>query len=598
MRVKAAVALSLVVVFLTGIAVANETGKPAVPDLPFEKYLPDSTIFFASITNVVELRNMLSDPKLERVFELAGIDGIFGEYGKQFVEEFVDDTGMHPNMILDALKGDITIAFLESDSLTNPAIIMMADVDPESFPFGVLLQLAVEQKGVESVVSHEIAGVKVEEISGEAVLALAGDRFLITSNLDAMKSALAPEALLSSSPLYLRNREKCLLNNGVIIYANVSKFLELIQPFMPPPDSFDGRNVELFFEVSGLRDITSVSGMVPFRDGEPGRFFIHAPEYKGLLTKFFSTEPIGLNVADNVPADYDAYFGISMQKPIDMFNTYLDLLEQFVPNMKAADVEAQIRPFEEAIGISLKEDLISPMGTVVGAAVKINADVDFNFQTNPMAILELFQFNVFMSLDNADRFLMALHKLALASGGSMLEETYNGADIFVINVPILPFSLDFAVFNNNFYFTLGTKSMKSVVDMLQASQSMSSNSDYINSIKKVPENAWYIAYHNDAYLPKIYRGLFTKIPSFGGIADSEQRDELIEGILDYIGEESGGLAYSVSTGDGIYCESWFSLRSAIGMIPLYMSWFSPAVFPHDVVLDTDEEHEGETLPVQ
>ena len=597
MRLKAALALSLVV-FLSGFAVANDTGKPAVPDLPFEKYLPDSTIFMFSITDVGELKNLLSDPKLQRVFELAGFDDMFAEYSKKFVDEFVDDTGMHPNMILDALKGDITIAFLESESLTNPAIIMMADVNPESFPFGMLLQLTVEEKGAESVVSHEIAGVKVEEISGETVLALAGDRFLVTSSLDVMKTALAPEGRLSSSPLYLRHREQCSLNNGVIFYVNISKFLELIQHFMPSPDSVDGRNVELFYEVSGLRQITSASVMVPFSDGEPLRFFIHAPGYNGLLAKFFSTEPVGLNVAENVPADYDAFFALSMQKPIDMFNTYLDLLEQFVPAMSASDVEAQLKPVEDAIGISLKDDLIAPMGRVLGASLRINEDVDVDFQADPTAILDLLQFNVFMSLDNADRFLLALHKLALASDGSMLEETYNGADIFVINVPVLPFSLDFAVFNNNFYFTLGGGSMKSIIDSLQAGRTMSSNSEYVKSSKTVPENACYIAYTGNAYLPKIYRSFLAKLPSFGGIAESEQRELLIEGLLDYIGEEPGGVGYSVSTGDGIYCESRFSLRAATAMIPLYLSWFSPVVFPDDVVLDSEEEREREALPVQ
>ena len=573
--------------------IASATERTTAEAVPFEKYLPDSTMMVLSVTDVGALRDQLSDPKLQRIFELVGLSSILDEFHNTIAEEFSDETGMDPAAMLDALTGDITLAFLDSSFMElPPKIVVFAKVDPERFPFQELVDLAIKQEGEDSAEFQDMGGVPVLVVGKQAAFAQKGDHVFLASSPDAMRAALKPEKALADSPMFSRHREMTKMSSGVVAYVNVAMFLERLKPFLPSPDSEKGREVDLFFEMFGLKQITSVSLMASFKENEPFRLFIHAPGYNGIITKFLSDEPVGFECAGYVPADFESYFAISIKKPSDIFTTILEIAEQFNPAMKAADFDANIKPIEDELGISFRDDLIAPLGTRIGAGVWLDPEAEMNIFAGPEEIFNFFRFEVFLTLDDPDRFLTAMQAIAAASNGMLAVENYRSATIFSAQPPTMPFSVDFAVHGNSLLFCLGTELLKNIIDATESGNTLDTSTEFKERTARVSDNAWYISYTSDAYLQKFIRGFFKQILMIKS-GDEDSASTLIEAILDFTGEHTGGVAFSFAAADGLYFEALMPMRAGIAMFPVYYSWFTLGSLDEEIDWELQEEEEPE-----
>jgi hypothetical protein len=562
---------ALAVCLLTAFSVFSVAlDKPSTTAAPFEKYLPESTMMVFSITDLGELKALITDPKLQRIYELVGIGGRIAEFHRNYTEEFYNETGMKPSELLEALTGDVTLAILDSDFKGVPNIVLLAKVDPARFPYQKLIDLAIENEGAGDVVSHDVNGVTVTEVTGGASFALAGDHLFYASSMEAMRQALAPDKRLTGSPVYQRHREMTKLSGGLVGYIDVAMFLERLQPFLPDPDSNEGQEVELVLNLLGLRQVTSVSLSIPFVEGEPSRIFIHAPGYDGILTKLFSGAPVGIDSAGLVPADYDSFFAVSIQKPLDVLNSIFELLEEFNPQIKAEDFDSFAKSYEDTIGLSIKGDLLAPLGTTVGAGLKLNPDAEINLFAGPEEVFNFFRFELFFSLNDPDTFLSAMLKLAEASNGNLQVDTYKGATLFTARPPTLPSTIDFAIHGDHLLFCLGTDSIKEAIDAAESGNSLGATQEFQGRAARVPADSWYIAYNSNAYLKKFFPGFFKQFLTLKTDSE-EQASDITAALLDYVGEDSGGIGFSTVTSDGLYFESSASMRAVMAIIPVYLS---------------------------
>jgi hypothetical protein len=591
MRLIKATALAVSLSLLIAIsALAFE--RPATQANSFEKYLPDSTMILFSITDIGKLREFASDPELQNIFDLTGIGDYITNFKTTYSEEFKEETGMSPSDLLDALAGDITLAILDSDLTGVPNIVIFAKVDPERFPFDRLIELAIEQAGEENVIRHDIGGVSVTQVGKDTLFAMKDDHAFIASSLEAMSAALKPETALADSPLYRLHKEMTGMSGGIVGYINLSMFLERLKPFLPDPESAEGRNVDLFLDMFGARKITSVSMLFPIAGEGPFRFFIHAPGYNGILTKLFSGEPVDRNCVNYVPADFDSFFAASIQKPYDIFNSILEEVERFYPAYKASDFDANIKPIEDQLGISIKNDFLAPLGTAIGGGIKINPDAEYDISAGPQAVFNLFQFVFYLQLDDPDRFLQAMKSLTNASNGEVSVSEYKGATLFTMQPPMFQNSIDFAIHGHAMLLCFGTDTMKGIIDAAETSNSIATTAEFKDRYSKVPKNAWYIAYNADAYLKKLFRGFFKQILAIR-TNDEEKASTLVEAVLNYAGEHTGGIGFSTISSEGLYMESRIPIRAAVAMIPIYISWFAIESFSNIPEFQNEEYNEDE-----
>jgi len=166
-----------------------------------------------------------------------------------------------------------------------------------------------------------------------------------------------------------------------VAYANIELILKNMGGLLPSEESQEAEWVNTLIDMTGLRDITSISIMFPLKEGESFRAFVHAPDFSGVLPLYFSASPIDWDITSVMPADTDGMMGLSVQPPIDMYTSTLRLIEKFNPQFTIEEFESSLAGIEEQLGFSIKDDFLRSLGQTLALGITIDTDLSPSSQS-------------------------------------------------------------------------------------------------------------------------------------------------------------------------------------------------------------------------
>jgi hypothetical protein len=588
MRSKSIPAVLFLTFVFAVLSIPTVLATDTANDAPrFGDYLPEETLVVLSIADFDEIKAVIQDPKMMKLLEATGLKEKIDEALQEMQEEFAGDYELFTRLY-DSLTGHITIGVINFSLEGDADIVFLAGVTGGEALFADLLSKAKEQVGdEEKFLQKYIGDIEVTQVIDGPTVAFHADQFMLATNIESMEKALVPEKPLTAADDFQRHLELTRMSGGIVAYANVAGLMEKIEGFMDPEDT-ESKWAELVISLLGLRDIRSASLMISLDESEPSRMFFMAPSYDGVLTDFFSGEPVGINKAALIPADSDTCSLISIQDPIEIMDAVIDLVEEINPQFNRDQFNSMLGPVEEALGISLRDDFVGPMGTVMGSSIKMDPDADIDLES-PEEFFKVMNFEMFISLDDPERFLEAFRKISAASMNQLVEEEYEGAALFSVVAPMAPFPMGFAVYENALLFSFDVEYLKSVINALETGQSILRNEEFQYQVVSVPQDACLLTYASHDYLNKAY----SAFASMWFDVDEETETGMTSAILEYLGEKTGGVSYAKATGDGLYMECNIPFKTIVAMVPVWAKMIEKLQGHDDEDTDWDEEYEYE-----
>ena len=309
---------------------------------------------------------------------------------------------------------------------------------------------------------------------------------------------------------------------------------------------------------------------MPLSEGKPVRLFIGTSGDGGIITDFFTGNPVDFNIAAYCPADCDSFMAVSIRKPVDMLYSILKWTERFNPDFSLDLFRQTLEPLEQEIGMSLDGDLLKPLGSNFAMGIKLNVDAEIQYPQSPLDIFSVMEFATFLSLDDPDHFLESMRKIAVLEGGGLHEENYNGASIFTTQIPMYGVTTGFAVHRGVLIFSLNVGSLKVVVDRINSGDTLAANPEFRNAVSTMPRGAFMITYTSAEYLDKYFQTLFNFLPTSQLGISREKLEEIRTVALDFIGPRKISTGYSVAVEDGVFMEAYAPVRMMQAMIPLWI----------------------------
>ena len=565
------VTLVLITVFVCGTAAADDS---------YLKFLPDDAVLFASVTNIDELRTIAKDEKLLKLLEVLNLkDSIEFTYA-QMASGFAGETGLEFNQFIDGFNGDCTLVLFEGmiESGT-PNLAIYFGIDPEVFPYETLIQRAIEREA-EDATPHTVKGVNAIAIEDGPTVAIHDGHMFIATSPDILGKLFDSGNRLSASPLFSKHVEYTHLNSGAVLYVDVKKTIQLFSNFLPPDGTEEGDATEMVVELLGLNYITSFSAQVPLATDEPMRAFIHAPGYEGLMTEILSPQPIGIDMAALMPATCDSCGAFSIRKPTQIIDSILGFVGNFAPGYSPTDFYAMLEPAEKELEISFRTDVFDTLGTKLCMGLEIDTTPPEEPMPLATAYFKMLHFHIVWSLDAPDTLLSSLRKLIEAQQLPLVESEYKGANVFVVDIGMLPVTPTFAIHGSGLLFTMDYDLMTSWLDALASGRTLAGNSEFMELTAGIPKEASMFGYVSDAYLTKYLDALENFLLIVLPEEEEEQegefdlRNQIVAtkaALLDYIGTDNGGSSYVLPTAEGLYMEGAMKTKVLIGMVPVWIS---------------------------
>lgn len=576
--------LSLIAGALCALILASAPGA-AVAQAParYDDVVPANAIAVITIPNVSELKQFIASPEFSALLDLTGKRAEILAGFEEFKTQFNQNSGLDLMTIYHGLAGDLTLAITRfdlSEGETGVDVLVlfgMAGGDAEVWS----LLRAVSAVAAENQVQAELT-----QIAGHDVLTFPGDVYLTAAHghLALVNRPSAVEALFSATPRlrdsaqFARHKELARLQNGIVAYADFTSFKPLIEQAMTTADAPElAENTEAQSLMAAIRafdldKLDSFSTQIPFVDNGPVTFFIKAHEYGGVLAKIFSTRPVGLDAAASAPASYDTWMALTINKPIDIFHSMIELARQFNPEMNPEDVEMGLAMAKEATGIDFLTDVFAPLGETLSFGISLDPAKAGSMMENPLVLFQMMEMEFCISLADETTLRATADKILAQAGEYVSVVQHGGGTIYSPNVPGLPLDPSIAIHKGQIRFaTFGPERMKQIIDQLEAGDVLAKRPDYQATMRGVAADSWALGYASVDYLNKWADISLAQLPKSED-AEVVAQNERFRAARDMFLAGSTSVPSSMRIlPDGFFAETRYSLKTFLYFMALEVS---------------------------
>ncbi len=369
---RAALLTGILILLLAPAAVrAQEAAAPeATPRL--EKLVPDSTFFYASLNDIPSCRAQFSRSALGKLWREPEVQA-FLEPGLKWIEarlsEAEEKIGRSLRDIPDFFQGQAALAVVSWDPMMGnpvPDAVVLVDLGAKREAFREihreLIEKAGARVGAENVTFRDVPVQLVTLPEGVTLgVAYLGNALVLTTGrermeavIDAWKDGLP--ASLAADGEYRAVRGKTGGKNASLsAFLNVKAVLAHFANVLPPM-------AMTALEKSGLDGLKAVGfGSTFVAEGVRDTLYLHMPgEKRGFLGLFYTSPGTVDEMLARIPANafYASAGRVDLGKAMDII---LETAGEIQP-MIAAQLSQGISWVESRLGVSIREDILGPLG--------------------------------------------------------------------------------------------------------------------------------------------------------------------------------------------------------------------------------------------
>jgi prepilin-type processing-associated H-X9-DG protein len=578
---------------LCGLCVAagspcEEASPPKLSEIPFEKMLPEDTIFYLSVPDmkagIEEMKGTNAYRLLEEINPISMMQGQ-PEFGrlKELYSAYVEPlTKIFHKRVAFAVKNIPAAPGI-------PGAILFADVPDAGKEAALRLYLnerihpLLSRIGVQRLTFAQ-GQYEVEQLSFArpaplvVCYTIADGLFVATLGRGTMESLLDgnfPTKTLAESE-HLREVRRAV--GEVTIYANTAALLESVKPMMP-------ERMDVFLKVTGVDAIKAMGiGGETLGTAFLGRGYVYTGSqpkgFLGLLAK----EVPPPKVVNYVPGDSTILYAFSLSDKAELYDEVMGALREtmlsFHGDREWQRLTAGIQRAEQHLGLRIREDLLAPFGSELCVALKVPEVLGFP----PIYVL--------LEVKDAARAQAAIDKLiALLEKGaeaSVMRTTQDYKGVRITSLSLMPGGRGhgarlaalplmmrpaYAVVGDFLVVSVHGNLVKKIVDVHQGEKSLKDNPDFQRVFGKLSPSGTITSYVN---MKEIYDFLYG---TFSGMAAMQIGPEMVGKlgrISQYLGSAGGRLSWD---GKGFLSESFSDSGGAEQiLVQLAMMRVSPALF--------------------
>lgn len=538
------------------------------------EFLPDSTPFIVAVSEPAKLKELFLDPKLTKITNLTSRTGYLFKGFIEGEEKFVKDTGLSRIAIFSATKGEIVLGGIDftkkTESETKPFIL--ADVSGNEENIKKMIDNAIETAPDPTLVKEsKYDDIDVIQRDKDTFFAVHSGFFFLAGTMQEMESLLKPQALLSDNDNFQQHIAQIVLESDAFAYMD---FGEMIDFFTEDYSEAQTANIKNL----GLDNLT-LSFAVSFADDAKLHCYIQRKDLSkpSFFSYFLSASPVDFEQASAIPAGSGFLVACSIKKPTTIFDTLPTWMKMIQPSFDAARFPQMVAQMEQASGgISIRNDLLAPMGETVYVLLKPTAQL-LGTSTPPFRAIFIklddpqHLENIFRRLSNGmeeqaptnvDRLSSDPQQVPHASQG-IEERSHAGISYFISG------GTYWSINEKTLTLAFNEYEIEDILEGIASKKTMDKEPAFISVTEKADEEACAFMYISEDGMSKLIESyIFNRKDKFEKAIDVR---ELTEAYFDYTGAKRPHFVVVKPQGQGYYFEGDFSMREFLGLIAMSSS---------------------------
>jgi len=443
----------------------------------FDRLLPESTVFYASIENASRTKERWGSSRLAALLKDEAMQAFLAKPRSAWAEwmtQLEKDEVFTPNDVLDLLSGQAAVAGVWPEGAKEPAVILLADVGENGEKLQELVKKVekrlVDEKG-DRRDEEEFRSVKIVRYAkadaaagGEAgAWFLDGKTFAMAETADVLKDLLVrrergEEGTLASRELYRRTR-------GRLGARSADLFLYVDAPNLVKGITGNQLVDESRMKIFAALGITAVEGLAAEFAIEPGglalRVFIPVKGAKTGFLKLLDGKNSALVPPRYVPADALTAGAFTLDMPA-LWEEARKVMDRIRPGSSEA-MDAQIAMVKQQTGVDIATDIIASLGSEIAYHTLTPATAKTETGANSASFsMGAGRFVLSIQLKDRERFEGGLDKLLTAFGFATSTQDYLGVKLRKIPTP---FGVEptIAMLPDRLIFSMSADDVKDVV---------------------------------------------------------------------------------------------------------------------------------------
>ncbi|WP_165228795.1 hypothetical protein [Aquisphaera insulae] len=422
---------------------------------PPEQVLPDSTVFFAKVSDVSKFREAFKQSQYGQLWNDPAMGALRDDIKdklKNASNTLKEKIGVTLKELLDIPQGAVGIAAVAQDTPELPiALAIIADAGSNAARMTEVLERSTKQlEGAGARVSTEdIPGGKLHVIqtpppkNGEEgkparpqpplVWTSAGTTFLIGSSTNVIKDLAShgegrSTGSLASVESFAKTQAKTgAADSQAFWFLDIAKVLKLVNKANAGGGEAQAQQVEFLINELGINGLKSVGGTLALNSGNYNSitktFFLAPQPVQGLL-KVFTMPAVSLHPESWVPAGVASYQTFSWD--LDAAYTAInDLANKFQQGMLNV-LEQQLAGPEGGAPLSFQKDLFGPLGD----RITMISDFKKPIKEDSQRVL------VGVALEDSKAFSGTLSRLIELAGATPKKRDFQGTTIYDFDMPV------------------------------------------------------------------------------------------------------------------------------------------------------------------